>query len=88
MAIAKATRAQPAALTVVRRARDMVVAALSKTSIPSMAELVALAELSDECRARGGGSEPDALTQLLFRTRQAQAERERRIAQVRRRLGA
>jgi hypothetical protein len=72
-------------LTVVRRARDLLVTALANSPMPSIAELTALAELSDECRTRGSG-EPDALTRLLFRTRQLQAERERRIAQVRRRL--
>lgn len=81
---APAITPEPARLEQIQRARDLVVAALSST-MPTIAELTALAELSNECRARAGGTEPDALSRLLFRTRQRQSEIERRIAHVRRR---
>lgn len=82
--IAAPVVAEAAPLDVVRRARDLVVVALSATT-PTIAELEALAELDAECRARAGGTEPDALSRLLFLLRQRQSEVERRIAHVRRR---
>lgn len=76
---------QPVSVEVVQRARDLVMAALTITTMPTIAELTALAELSDECRTRAGATEADALAQLLFQSRRLQTERERRIAQVRKR---
>ena len=73
----------PAPLDVVQRARDALIDALAVAAMPAVAHLEALAELDAECRARAGGTEPDALSLLLFLTRRRQAERERRIAAVR-----
>jgi len=67
----------------VQRARDALIDALAVTAMPDVAHLQALAELDAECRARAVGTEPDALSRLLFRTRQRQSEIERRIAHVR-----
>lgn len=69
----------------VLRARDALIDALAVTAMPDVAHLEALAELDAECRARAGGTEPDALSRLLFLTRQRQSEVERRITHVRRR---
>jgi hypothetical protein len=75
---------RPAPLEVVQRARDALIDALAVAAMPDVAHLEALAELDAECRSRGGRTEPDALSRLLFLTRRMQAERERRIATVRR----
>lgn len=69
----------------VQRARDALIAALAVAAMPDGAYLAALAELDAECRARAGATEPDALSRLLFLTRQRQNEVERRIALARRR---
>lgn len=74
---------RPAPLEVVQRARDVLIHALAVAAMPDVAHLEALAELDAECRSRGGGGQPDALSRLLFLTRRRQAERERRIAAVR-----
>jgi hypothetical protein len=71
----------------VQRARDALIDALAVAALPDVAHLEALAELDAECRARAGGTEPDALSRLLFLTRRRQSEVERRIADVRRRHG-
>jgi hypothetical protein len=71
-------------LELVRRTRDLLMDALAASVLPPIEQLEVLAELSNECQLRGGGSEPDALPRLLFQTRRLQAERERRIAHVRR----
>jgi hypothetical protein len=70
----------------VQRARDVLIDALAVAAMPDVAHLEALAELDVECRSRGGRTEPDALSRLLFLTRRMQAERERRIATVRREI--
>jgi hypothetical protein len=79
------TTPTPAPLPDVQRARDALIDALAGTVMPDMAHLQALVELDAECWARAGGTEPDALSRLLFLTRQRQSEIERRIAQARRR---
>jgi hypothetical protein len=76
--------ADPAPLDVVRRTRDALIDALAVTAMPDMAHVVVLAELDAECRTRAGATEPDALSRLLFLTRQRQSEVERRVALARR----
>jgi hypothetical protein len=77
------TEAPP--LADVQRTRDALIDALAAMVMPDVAHVEVLAELDAECRARAGGTEPDALSRLLFLTRQRQSEVERRIAHVRRR---
>ncbi len=79
------TTSAPPLLADVQRARDALIDALAVAAMPDVAHLEALAELDAECRSRAGGTEPDALSRLLFLTRQRQSEVERRIAAARRR---
>lgn len=71
-------------LDLLRRTRDGLEQAMGYSGRAEMPLLEVLRDLSDECRRRGGTSEPDSLSGLLFRWRRRQAQREAALAVVRR----